>query len=274
MRKKSTMILSILFLVSTVYLLIILLVYFFQHKLLFFPDKNLIANPGFYGYKYENVNFNTSDTVSLHGWYIPADSARYTLLFCHGNAGNISHRLESIKQFHELGLNIFIFDYRGYGESEGSISEKGTYLDSQAAWNYLLEEKNIDSKSIIIFGRSLGAAVACDLAVKKQPIALIMESPFISVPDLAVQIYWFLPVRWLSRFEYNNLEKIQKLNCPIWIIHSKQDEIIPFSHGHKLFENAKPPKKFLEIQGAHNDGFLVSQKIYISKLMQFLESLY
>jgi len=273
MASRLKMILTFIIWVGGIYLIIILIVYLFQSKLLYFPDKNIIANPNFYGFKYEDVNFKTSDNLNLHGWYIPADSAKYTLLFCHGNAGNISHRLESIKQFHDLGLSVFIFDYRGYGQSEGEISEEGSYIDANAVWDYLVNEKNINPQNIIIFGRSLGAAIACHLTINQNPAALIMESAFTSVPDLGVQIYPFLPVRWLSRFQYNNLENIQNINCPVLFIHSKNDEIIPFSHGEKLFEVAKNPKQFLEIHGSHNDGFYVSKNKYENEILQFLESI-
>jgi len=270
--KKIKMILSLLTYIIGFYLLILLMVYVFQGKLLYFPDKNIIANPDFYGMKYEDVNFETSDKINLHGWYIPADSAKHTLLFCHGNAGNISHRMESIKQFHDLDLNVFIFDYRGYGKSEGSISEEGTYIDAQGVWNYLINGKNIFPQNIIIFGRSLGAAIACQLATQSKPAALIMESAFISVPKLAAKIYPILPVRWISRFDYNNMENVKQLNCPVLFIHSRQDEIIPFSHGQKLFEVAKEPKQFLEIQGSHNEGFYISDQIYKKGILKFLDS--
>ena len=272
-KKNIKMILSFLLWIVGFYLVIVSLVYIFQSKLLYFPDKNIVADPEFYGLEYEEVKFKTADDFILHGWYIPVDSAKYTLLFCHGNAGNISHWLESIKQFYNLGLNVFIFDYRGYGKSEGNVSEQGTFKDAEAAWKYLVTEKNTDSQNIIIFGRSLGAAIACHLATHQKAAALIMESAFISVPDLAAQIYPFLPVRWLSRFEYNNLENIQKIKCPVLFIHSKKDEIIPFSHGERLFAAANQPKQFLEINGSHNDGFLVSQGKYLAGIMGFLESI-
>ena len=257
----------------SIYSLLIILVYIFQSKLIFFPDKNLIAIPDYYSLKFEDVEFRTSDDLILHGWYIPTDSAKYTILFCHGNAGNISHRLESIKQFHELGLNVFIFDYRGYGKSEGSISEEGTYIDAQAAWDYLVKEENLIPENIIIFGRSLGAAIACDLATKQKPAALIMESAFASVPHLAAKLYPFFPVRWLSRFKYNNLKKTKNIKYPVMFIHSRQDEIIPFSQGEKLFAEANEPKKFLEIQGSHNDGFYVSKQKYENGIREFLQLL-
>ena len=271
-KKNLKMILSFILWVGGIYLGIVLLVYIFQNKLLYFPDKNIIANPGYYSLKYDEVNFKTTDDIDLYGWYIPADSAHYTLLFCHGNAGNISHRLESIKQFRDLGLSVFIFDYRGYGKSGGKITEEGSYKDAKAAWDYLVNEKNINPQNIIVFGRSLGAAIACKLATKQNLSALIMESAFISVPELAAQIYPFLPVRWLSRFQYNNIENIPKISCPILFIHSRNDEIIPFSQGEKLFSIANQPKQFLEIHGSHNDGFYVSKEIYEKGILRFLES--
>jgi len=183
--------------------------------------------------------------------------------------------VRKIQQFalEKIGFNVFIFDYRGYGLSDGVISEMGTYSDAEAAWNYVLNEKQITPDNIIIFGRSLGAAIAVDLSTKQNPAALIMESSFSSVQDLASQIYPFLPVRWLSRFHYNNYEKIQKINCPVLFIHSRNDEIIPFSHGEKLYNTANQPKQFLEIRGSHNDGFIVSEKKYISGIKDFLVKL-
>lgn len=267
------MVLSIILFIAGSCVVFLILVYIFQGRLLYFPDKSISANPDDYALKYEEVYFKTDDDIRLHGWYIPVDAAQYTLLFCHGNAGNISYRLESIKQFHELGFNVFIFDYRGFGRSEGKISEPGTYLDAQAAWNYLVDEKKIYSNNIIIFGRSLGAAIACQLATQQNPAALIMESAFRSIPDLAAQIYPFLPLRWLTRFEYNNRENVKKINCPLLIIHSKQDEIIPYSHAEKLYEAANHPKQFLEIRGSHNDGFYVSKQIYGKGIKDFLKLL-
>ncbi len=271
MKRDKRMIWSFVLWIMGFYLFIVLMVYIFQDKLLYFPDKTLVANPGHLGCKFEEIEFITVDNVKLHGWYIPSDSAKYTLLFFHGNAGNISHRLESIKQFHDLDLNVLIFDYRGFGKSDGKPSEQGTYLDADAAWNFLVKEKNIKQDKIIIFGRSLGAAVACHLSMKTEPVALIMESAFLSVPELAAQIYPFLPVRWLSRFNYNNGKSIQKINCPTLIIHSPKDEIIPFSHGKKLFSLANKPKQFLEIYGSHNDGFYVSKEIYKKGILLFLK---
>ncbi len=192
------------------------------------------------------------------------------ILFCHGNGGNISHRLDSIQLFHRLGLSTFIFDYRGYGLSEGSPAEKGTYLDAEAAWNYLIRQRKVEPKKIIVFGRSLGGAVAAWLAQGHTPRMLIIESTFTSVKDLAGKFYPYFPVRLLSRFNYNVIEYLQKVNCPLLIIHSRDDEIVPFSHGQRLFMSAKEPKEFLDIMGTHNEGFILSGKHYETGLDSFI----
>ncbi|MCP4634482.1 MAG: alpha/beta hydrolase, partial [candidate division Zixibacteria bacterium] len=184
--------------------------------------------------------------------------------------GNISHRIESVKIFHDLDLNVFIFDYRGYGKSGGKISENGTYLDSEAAMNYLVNEKQTDPTNIVIFGRSLGGSIASWLAKEHTPCALILESSFTSVADAAGDVYPFLPVKLISRFDYNTQENVRIVKCPILIVHSRQDELIKFKHGQKLFETSGEPKMFLELTGSHNDGFILSGKRYVNGLKTFL----
>jgi fermentation-respiration switch protein FrsA (DUF1100 family) len=193
-----------------------------------------------------------------------------TLLFLHGNAGNISHRLDSIRQFHELGLAVFILDYRGYGESEGSPTETGTYDDATAAWHYLIAQRGIAPRDIVLLGRSLGANIAAELATRTRPGALIMESAFTSVPDMAATIYPWLPVRLLSRYRYDAYKQLAHISCPLLIVHSRDDEIIPFTHGQRLFECAREPKQFLELRGGHNDGFLVTGRDYLEGIGHFL----
>ena len=212
-----------------------------------------------------------ADGTRLHGWFVPATSPRGTLLFSHGNAGNIGHRLDSIRQFHSLGLNVLIYDYRGFGASEGKPTEAGTYLDVKAAWDYLLEERMIAAQEIIIFGRSLGAAMATELASQNRSAAVILESAFTSVPDMAASIYPWLPVRLLSRYQYNNLEKVSLISSPLLVIHSRADEIVPYVHAERLFAAANEPKQFLELSGGHNDGNHVSHDVYMQTLRRFLE---
>jgi fermentation-respiration switch protein FrsA (DUF1100 family) len=238
--------------------------------MMYYPVRALSATPSDYGIDYESVDFATDDGLKLNGWWIPAANERAVLLFFHGNAGNIGDRLESVEIFRRLGLTVFIVDYRGYGISEGRPSEKGTYLDGRAAWKYLTEERGIDPSHIVLFGRSLGAAVATELAVAHPPRALILESAFTSVPDMASRLFPWLPVRHVLGMRYDNLKRIGDIDRPLLIVHSRDDEIIPFEHGRRLFEAAAEPKEFLEIRHGHNDGFVLSGALYSDGLAAFL----
>jgi hypothetical protein len=265
---------SFLVLALVVYLLLGLYLFLSQSRLLYYPDlpsRAIVATPERVGLAYETVEIRTEDSVRLHGWYLPANGdTRGVLLFFHGNAGNISHRLDSLKIFSDLGLDVLIFDYRGYGRSEGEVSEQGTYLDAQAAWRYLTDGRRISEKNIVLFGRSLGAAIAAQLATRHNPSALIMESGFTSAPDLAAPYYPLFPVRLLARFRYSARDYLKSVRCPVLIVHSLDDEIVPIQHGRELFAAAHEPKEFLEIQGGHNDGFLVSRQSYVAGLDAFL----
>jgi fermentation-respiration switch protein FrsA (DUF1100 family) len=256
-----------------IYAALNLYVYYMQANLIYFPNmpgRELITTPENIGLAYQDVEFVTEDDIRLHGWFIPNENAEKTILFFHGNAGNISHRLESIDIFNRLGLNVFIIDYRGYGQSEGKITEKGSYRDAEAAWHYLVNIRGIDEKQIIVFGRSLGASIAAWLASKQAPSALIIESGFTSVPSMGQRLYPFLPVRWLAHFRYDTMQYVQSVSCPVLVAHSKDDEIIPYDEGRKIFDAANNPKHFLEMQGGHNDGFMVSGSDYINGLRDFI----
>ncbi len=197
-----------------------------------------------------------------------------TVLFCHGNGGNIMHRLDSINIFYNLGLSCFIFDYRGYGSSEGKPNEEGTYLDVMAAYQWLTEEKKISPEDIIIFGRSLGGSIAAQLARKVEARSLIIESGFTSYVDIGRKFYPYMPVRWFARFSYKTIDYLSDVRCPVMIIHSRNDDVVPFEFGLELYEAANEPKEFVEIFGSHNDGFLVSGEIYKkawTKWLKFLQ---
>ncbi|MGH8727642.1 MAG: alpha/beta hydrolase, partial [Burkholderiales bacterium] len=219
---------------------------------------------------YEEVNITTADSEKLHGWFVPADQSRGVLLFFHGNAGNISHRLDWLELFHAIGMATLIVDYRGYGTSSGKPSEEGTYRDAEAAWKSLVESRGFKPDEIVVFGESLGGAIAAHLAARKQPGALIVLSGFTSVPDIASEVYSFVPARLLARFEYNTLENIKKAACPVLVIHSPDDEIIPFEHGRSLYDSANEPRQFLEIEGGHNDGFIASRETLKNGIRAFL----
>jgi fermentation-respiration switch protein FrsA (DUF1100 family) len=251
------------------------LIYFQQSSLIYYPDaagRGLTATPQQIGLAFENVELTTEDGVRLHGWFIPSDSARGTVLFFHGNAGNISHRLDSIATFNRMGLNVFIFDYRGYGQSQGRATEAGTYRDAEAAWSYLVETRGIDANNIIVFGRSLGASIAAWLASQYTPTALILESGFSSVPSMAQRMYPFLPVKWLSRFNYDTRQYVSTIASPLLVVHSKNDEIVPYAEGRLVFDAAPANKQFLDIRGGHNDGFIVTGRAYTDGLSAFIDN--
>lgn len=267
--------LKLIFVVIAGYALLITAVYFMQGRMLYLPGmpgRTLTMTPIDVGMDYQDVSIETSDGVILHGWFIMGRSSQ-VLLFFHGNAGNISHRLDSIRQFHNLGLSVLIIDYRGYGQSGGSTTERGIYHDADAAWRYLTENRGISAGDIVIFGRSLGGSVASWLAAQYQPLALIVESSFTSVPDIAQELYWWLPVRWLSRFSHATRDYIQDVRCPVLIIHSREDEIIPFHHGEEIFASANEPRTLLALRGTHNDAFLLDERAYIEGLRVFLTGL-
>jgi hypothetical protein len=249
-----------------------LLLYFFQARLVFYPEtgREIIATPAQIGLPYEDIQLKTSDGISLHGWYVPAPQPRGAVLFLHGNAGNISHRIDSVKMFHRLGYSTLIFDYRGYGNSGGAPSEQGTYRDAEAAWRYLIEQRHIPSCRIVLFGESLGGAVGAWLAARQKPAALVIASGFTSVSDLAGHFYPYLPVRWLARIRYDTAENLRAAAAPVLIAHSPEDEIIPFEHGRALFAAANPPKRFLELAGGHNDGFIFMREPWVKALWDFL----
>jgi len=259
--------------VAGTYLALVLVVYLRQGEKMYMPDfpsRALTASPQDIGLPYENIWLRADDGVRLHGWYVPAERARATLLYFHGNAGNISERLDSIRIFHDLGLSVFLIDYRGYGQSEGRPSETGTQRDALAAWAYLTGERGVAPRQLVILGRSLGAAVAAWLATQRPPAALIVESTFTSVPDLAAEFYWWLPARRLARFEYRTRDYVAAVRSPVLVAHSLEDEIIPYRHGEALFAVARGPKQLLQLRGGHEDSFIVSGDYYVRALDAFL----
>jgi fermentation-respiration switch protein FrsA (DUF1100 family) len=250
---------------------LVLLLFLFQARLVFFPTRAYQSTPAVAGLDFDQVFFETEDGLTLSGWFVPADQAENVVLFFHGNAGNISHRIESIAQFHRLGSSVFIIDYRGYGQSEGSPSEEGIYRDAAAAWRYLVEEQLIAPERIVIFGRSLGGGAATWLAANQSPQALILESTFTSIPDIGAQRFPFLPVRQLSRIRFNSLARLPSITVPVLIIHSPDDRVIPYDHGQQLFQAANEPKRFLQIRGDHNEGHIITGAPYEAGLAGFLK---
>lgn len=247
---------------------------FLQPKLLFRPTREINFTPGDKGLPYEEVAFGSADGVKLTGWYVPAKEAPFTILLCHGNGGNISYLLDSFHLFHSLGWSCFAFDYRGYGRSAGRPTEPGMYLDAQAAHDWLTRGKGVPADQIVLLGRSLGGSIAAHLAGRVPCRGLALESAFTSYLDIAAGLYPYLPARWFARFlyRYDTRAYLQDVRCPVLVIHSRDDEVVPFEHGVRLFEAAREPKQFVEIVGSHNDGFLLSGDIYIEAWRRWLAS--
>lgn len=252
-----------------------------QSRLLYLPGlptRDLAATPGQAGLEWEPVRLATADGPGLGAWYLPAAGADTALLFLHGNAGNRGHRLDSLRLFHELGLAVLILDYRGYGDSEGKPSEAGTRHDARAGWEHLVRSRGFEPGRIVLFGRSLGGAVAARLAADlaaeaAPPRALILESTFTSVPDLGAELYPWLPVRLISRLRYDTLGLMARIDAPVLVVHSREDEIIPFAHGERLFAAARGPKRLLPLRGGHNTGHHLSRAAYRAGLAAFLDTL-
>ena len=268
------MILNILITVTAAYCVLCLLLFFFQSRLIYFPQigREDFVTPQQAGVDYQEVRINAAGE-ELHGWFVPAPQARGVVLFFHGNAGNISHRLDYLRMFRKLGFSILIFDYRGFGKSSGEPSEIGTYQDAEAAWNYLVETRRVAPSSIVLFGESLGGAVAAYLAARVKPRALILTSTFTSLPELGAKLYPLFPVRLLSRFKYDTREYLRRVSCPVLIVHSRDDEIVPFAQGEALYSAAHEPKRFLEILGGHNTGLMVSEPVWFKGVQAFFNSL-
>ena len=259
--------------VAIAYGAVLVLVFVFQSHLVFLPGtgREVTLSPQSYGLRYEAVEIPTADGERLQAWWVPAENARGVVLFFHGNAGNISHRLDYLLMFNRLRYTTLILDYRGYGKSTGSPSEQGTYRDAEAAWEYLRHARQAQPGDVVIAGESLGGAVGTWLAAKVKPRAVLLFSTFTSVNDLGQQVYWFLPVRLLSRIGYNNLGNLERIEAPVFIAHSPDDDVVPYSHGRKLFEAAREPKTFLEMKGGHNDGFIFVRQEWVAQLAAFLD---
>ena len=242
---------------------------------IYHPEHEIEATPESVGLSYENIFFQSSDGVRLNGWLVPGSDPSNVMIWFHGNGGNIGDDVKRLRLIHdELGLTVFVFDYRQYGRSGGSVSEEGTYHDAQAALRYLKTRTGLLANRIIYFGESLGSAVAVDLAMKAPPRALILESPLTSIHDMARVDLPYLPVGFLIKDKYDSLSKIPKIHVPLLILHGDRDEVVPFDQGRRLFEAANSPKVFYTVSGAHhNDTSIVGGQPYWEAWKRFLDRL-
>lgn len=246
---------------------------FFEEKFIYFPSP---YPEGLYHAVPRSLHvqdhwFTAEDGVRLHAWFVPRDSSVATLVMSHGNAGNLSHRVDLLMRLKSAGFSIFIYDYRGYGRSEGTPSEDGIYLDGRAAFDYAGTIPGVSADRLVLFGTSLGSAVAVDVATHRQPAALILETPFTSARDMAAALYPYLPVRYVLRTKFESDRKILSLSLPLLVIHGTEDSIVPIGLGRKLYDAARGPKEFYEIPGAgHNDTFAVGGREYQHRIREFL----
>ncbi len=270
-------------------LLAILLIWLLwnEPRMIYMPIREIEIAPDQAGLPFEEVALTTSDGVKLHAWLLPSPTNRSdssaspsettaaaarppTVLLFHGNAGNISHRLDKARILHECGADVLLVDYRGYGRSEGRPSEAGFYRDAEAAYRYLTDDRRLDPRSIVFYGESLGGAVAAELASRFQVGGLVMESAFTSVPDVAQAMVPFLPVRWLVRHRYDSVAALGRVRAPVLVFHSRDDEYFPMRHAERLAAAAGDRVRMVALRGGHNDAFLISGDTYREALHAFL----
>jgi len=228
----------------------------FEHSRVYNPTRQLEATGAELGRPFENVFFQTKDGVELNGWFFLAATGaahgQMVFLNCHGNAGNISHRLGLYRTLLDIGANVFSFDYRGYGLSKGKPGEEGTYLDAQAAYQWL-RQKGFAAKNIIVYGESLGGGIASELCLREETGGLILQSTFTNLRDLGAELYPWLPVRWVGKIKYDTRSKLPRLKIPLLVMHSQEDSLIGYRHSQQNFAAANEPKFFCELRGGHND---------------------
>jgi len=249
--------------------LVVLLVRVFENRLIYYPPRypDGFADPASYGLRVEEVWISTNDGLRLNAWFLPAPASPKVLLVFHGNAENIGYGLARLKSFAQLGTNVLALDYRGYGKSEGSPNERGVYRDAEAAYRYLADLRRFAPGNIVVYGQSLGGAVAIDLASGHECGGLIVESSFSSGREMARRAFRIPLFEYIPQSRFDSLAKIKNVRCPILIVHGTRDEVIPFAMGQRLYEAAPEPKTFLPVEGAgHNDVFSVGGEKYLESL--------
>lgn len=244
----------------------------FENQNLYFPSSNIESYPHEVGLEFAQFTSALKNGIKVNGWFVPIKKSKGTVLICHGNAGNMGHRLDTIKIFHDMGLNVAIFDYPGYGISTGTPNEKNLYDSAEEVFKTIIDKYNVNPQKTVVFGRSLGAAVAVELVTRMDAAGLIIESGFTCTADMGKELFPFLPTKLIVSQNFDSLSKIGNIDIPKLVIHSPDDELIPFKHGKQIFEAAAKPKTFLEISGDHNEGFILSMDVYIKGITSFLST--
>jgi fermentation-respiration switch protein FrsA (DUF1100 family) len=263
----------VLITVAATYIAVCVLLFLFQSHLIYFPTRGEYdTTPADIGLEYEDLILGTADGRSIAAWYVGRAGAKGSVIFCHGNAGNMADRLYDIKLLTSQGYNVLIFDYAGYGRSEGRPTERATYEDAEAVWRYLVEVRGESPQRVVLFGRSLGGAVAIELAQRHAPAALVVESTFTRLADVGQTHYPLLPVRLLLRHDYDSISKVPGLLCPKLFLHGTDDELIPIDQARRLFLRASPPKEFIETPGGHITGGFTYDAAHMSRFTDFVDA--
>ena len=247
----------------------------FEQAQLYHPSRIFKTIPADSGLACEDAALRSSDGTRIQAWFLPAEKGplsgqKLVLMYCHGNAGNMGNRVHKVSILQRLGLNVLLFDYRGYGKSEGKPSEEGTYLDAEAAYRYLAQDKGFPPERIIIYGESLGGAIALETALRHAPKVLILDSTFTSIVDMCRRNFSWLPAGRVVTLRYDNLAKIPRIHFPLMILHSREDRVVPFSMGQALFAAAPQPKEFVVTKGRHGEGYVETGEAYPQAVLAFL----
>ncbi len=249
--------------IALVLLVLFMLLRWFEYKQTYHPSRSFHVGAAELGRAWEDVHFTAADGVKLHGWFFPANTnstrAHLAVILCHGNGGNISHRLGLYDALLAGGVSVFTFDYRGYGRSEGRPGEEGTYLDAQAAHAWM-KQKGFTPTNLVVFGESLGGGIASELVLREPCGGLVLQNTFTSLPDIGSELYPFLPVRTLGRIRYDTHRRLPRIHVPVLVMHSRSDSLIPFHHAERNFAAANEPKFLCETAGDHNDGVVDREK--------------
>jgi len=264
--------LKVVFIIIAGFVLLKIMAMGMEQRSIYYPVREIFEDPKSIGIPFEDLYFKTGDGETINGWLVIAKDAKATVLYCHGNAGNISHRLHRVKFFYDMGLNLLIFDYRGYGNSSGRPSEQGLYKDVQAVYDFLVSREDISRDGIIAYGKSLGGSVAAELCLRRKARALVLESSFASTVMIAKEILPFLPIKLLVSQRFDAINKVRNISIPKLILHGRDDEVIRFRHSERLYKSAAEPKEFLPFNGGHNDEIFVTSDLYKEKLRQFILS--
>ncbi|MBX9607970.1 MAG: lysophospholipase [Gammaproteobacteria bacterium] len=246
--------------------------YLRQDGIVFTPSRALVATPRKYGLAFEDLWLTAADGTRVHAWYVAGTPEGREVLLLHGNGGNISHYLRTMLALHRQGHGVLAVDYRGYGRSEGRPSEEGAYQDAAAAFDHLVLTRRVPADHIVVYGRSLGGAVATWLAAHRAPGALVLESTFTRLTDVGQARYPWLPVTLLSRNRFDSLAQIRRVRCPILISHGRNDTVVPARFGRALAAAAGPRARFISLPGDHSDAFLRGGADYLEDLRRFISS--